>query len=51
MAKSRVKCPYCKGTHIWKIGTWPTTHSGVLQRYKCINPKCARTFTKKIKSK
>jgi transposase-like protein len=34
-------CPNCKGRHLWKIGSVPTT-SGLRARYKCVD--CAHTF-------
>lgn len=36
-----LKCPHCKGEEVIKYGSY----NGI-QRYKCKNSKCKRTFTK-----
>ena len=40
-----LKCPHCKGEEVIKYGSY----NGI-QRYKCKNSKCKRTFTKQTRS-
>ena len=40
-----IKCPHCKSKHVIKYGSY----NGI-QRYKCKNNKCERTFTKQTES-
>ena len=51
-----LKCKYCNDTHCWKHGCYIRTgfhkkHSVIydtrwpVQRYKCCNPQCRRTFS------
>ena len=41
--KFGLKCPDCGTTAIWKYGDIPMK-TGLVKRYKCTVPGCARTF-------
>lgn len=42
MVKKKMKCPYCGGTHLWKVGPRISISKGKQVRYQCQD--CAHTF-------
>jgi len=47
-AKLKQKCPYCGGTHLWKVGPRVSVSKGKQVRYQCQNPSCAHTFFESV---